>query len=758
MTDVLALVDLPHYRAEAGLDFADSGDALDHYLAIGAGDDLDPHPLFDTSWYREANPDAAGQNPLVHFVTAGADEGRDPSPWFDVGHYVGQARGRVAGNPVAHYCEYGPSGRAPNPNPLFGNGYYLAMNDDVRADGANPFAHYLGRGVGDGRYASQLHQQVMETRRRRAGRLVRGRPADGQVVLAFGGGDRPLAPAVHDALATHCRRDARVVFVRRPAVASLETLSDAIVLEDHEEPGLLRPAALRLFARALTATGAALVVTDVPELLPGFAATDVPTYFLAVEDDRAAEERLDEIARAATRVVFGSGRRARHAPANTATRPYETDGDGAAAFAGSVLALAERDLRHARRDGHGSLRRLRVVCSDWSVSGVNTALEAMSAQLARRGWDVEILFTREERFVRESAGGALPPIRHRFLEPAPSTVEGVWEGLIAELEAAAPCVAFLAYDFVANSVVPALTDRVAAVMWTQADDGDYYEQAYRLGRYCNAIVCVSQHIATELAALHPGLAERAVVIHNTSVGERDIADVRAPEARELRIAYSGRLVQYQKRILDFVDLADALDRRSVPYRITLAGSFSAHDAAAAAFPRRAADHLERGTIELAGRLGRGPLLDLLRTQDFFALLSDFEGLPLSLVEAMACGCVPVVAEMRSGISELVSSGENGVVMRGRDYDEWAERIVSLWRDRARLVTMSQRARDRIRTDFTVERLADRFDHVFSRALEDVTSGVFTRPPALHWGEIRAPTGDVLPPPSMYRSVRVPGLA
>ena len=58
----------------------------------------------------------------------------------------------------------------------------------------------------------------------------------------------------------------------------------------------------------------------------------------------------------------------------------------------------------------------------------------------------------------------------------------------------------MAYDFVANSVVPALTDDVGAVIWAQADDGDYYEQAYRLGRYCNAVVCVSEQSGSALPA------------------------------------------------------------------------------------------------------------------------------------------------------------------------------------------------------------------------------------------------------------------
>ncbi|MDH3316236.1 MAG: hypothetical protein OER43_10785, partial [Gammaproteobacteria bacterium] len=58
---------------------------LMHYLRHGGSRGRDPHPLFDTHWYLERNPDvrAAGMNPLVHYLQFGAREGHDPHPLFD---------------------------------------------------------------------------------------------------------------------------------------------------------------------------------------------------------------------------------------------------------------------------------------------------------------------------------------------------------------------------------------------------------------------------------------------------------------------------------------------------------------------------------------------------------------------------------------------------------------------------------------------------------------------------------------------------
>jgi glycosyltransferase involved in cell wall biosynthesis len=382
-------------------------------------------------------------------------------------------------------------------------------------------------------------------------------------------------------------------------------------------------------------------------------------------------------------------------------------------------------------------------------------------ELASRGWDVEVLFTRDERWVSQSAheGEHMPRLPYRYVRRRRKGIEGMWEALIGELERTAPAVVLTSYDFLANAVIPALTERIGVAMWVQADDGDYYEQVYRLGRYCDDVVCVSELIRDKVVALNPALSDRAHVIPNSSVWREDVTGRRPPRRGVLRIVYSGRLVQYQKRVLDFVDLAKSLDRAGVTYQITLIGSFSAVGGVRERFELAAAEHLASGRIRLAGRMTREQIFAELDASDFFVLLSEFEGLPLALVEAMARGCVPVAAEMDSGIPEIVRDRENGLVVPGRDYDHWTRLIVELFNDRRRLASMSQAARTTVKRRFTVEHVASQFETLFSRIAEAAQAGEPRRPPALHWGLERSWTGDVLPPPSIVRpsAVSIGGL-
>ena len=776
--DVRLLFDRRYYEEQLGDSFADEDGALLHYLQGDATSGHDPHPLFDTEHYIRQRPAGivSGVNPLLHFLTAEIERIWDPNPYFDSLHYVEQmAKAGVRENPLAHYVRHAPVDEAFNPNPLFGNGFYLRMNPDVQAAGLNPFEHYLRNGWKEGRVTSRLIQALIAdvgSTPRRA--LLRGRSRLPLVLVLARGGTRHELVTAGEALARERSLETLVVVVERPERLSAEHRRETVVLEDYA-PGaaLSKPPAVRLLAKMLGALAPRFALTDVPAAVDGLFDTCVPAYLLLDGSDALSPSELEHKASRVMRVVF-TAMKEQDAPAplppNVVARPFppsETDGlpprlGDVDAFVGSLVDLAGRDLgvgRHAppaSASAPAAVRKVLVPCADWCVSGVNTALEGVGQELRRLGWEVELLFTRDEAAVRASAAGS-PLLPYRFLDRRRSGVEGMWEALIAELETSAPCVVLTGYDFVANSILPALTEAVGVVMWVQADDGDYYEQVHRLGRYCNAIVCVSELIRERVAGLEPTLSDRLHVVHNTSVSDRDIVARRGASV-ELSIAYEGRLVQYQKRVFDFVELADALDRRGEAFLISLIGAFPEYEAAALAFRQRAAHHLESGRIRLLGTLPRVRRFAELAAHDFFVLLSDFEGFPLSLVEAMACGCVPVVADIRSGIPEIVDPGVSGVVMRHRDYDEWAAVVASLWRDPPRLEAMAAAARETVTARFTAAKVATHFDEVLQSVAMQVAENSFRRPPAVHWGEQRSPTGDVLPPPSLYRPVNLPGLA
>ena len=61
-------------------------------------------------------------------------------------------------------------------------------------------------------------------------------------------------------------------------------------------------------------------------------------------------------------------------------------------------------------------------------------------------------------------------------------------------------------------------------------------------------------------------------------------------------------------------------------------------------------------------LGTGQdITELLHKSDLFVLISDWEGLPLSILEAMRCG-LPIIASDVGGVKEAVVHSENGYLI------------------------------------------------------------------------------------------------
>jgi len=82
----------------------------------------------------------------------------------------------------------------------------------------------------------------------------------------------------------------------------------------------------------------------------------------------------------------------------------------------------------------------------------------------------------------------------------------------------------------------------------------------------------------------------------------------------------------------------------------------------------------------------------------FVLLSDYEGLPISLMEAMACGLVPVCLEIKGGVSELIDNGLNGFKVSDRS-DSLIAAVEKLRGDRGLWMQLSTQARATIENKY-----------------------------------------------------------
>jgi len=93
--------------------------------------------------------------------------------------------------------------------------------------------------------------------------------------------------------------------------------------------------------------------------------------------------------------------------------------------------------------------------------------------------------------------------------------------------------------------------------------------------------------------------------------------------------------------------------------------------------------------------------------DIFVMPSvEREGLPRSVIEAMAQGIAPIVSDV-GGMPELVVKDECGLVVPPRDPAALAQAILTLAKDPARRQTFGKRARIRIEKEFHIQHTIDK---------------------------------------------------
>ncbi|HNS45222.1 MAG TPA: glycosyltransferase, partial [Alphaproteobacteria bacterium] len=123
---------------------------------------------------------------------------------------------------------------------------------------------------------------------------------------------------------------------------------------------------------------------------------------------------------------------------------------------------------------------------------------------------------------------------------------------------------------------------------------------------------------------------------------------------------------------------------------------------------------ELGLDEKANFLGERTDIDnLMEKSDLYALITNWEGLPLTIIEAMRAG-LPVVATNVGGVGELISPNETGILVEPNSDEALIMALETLLKDRDALEKMGQAGRKRYENHFTFAAMAQRTVAVYER--------------------------------------------
>ncbi len=119
-----------------------------------------------------------------------------------------------------------------------------------------------------------------------------------------------------------------------------------------------------------------------------------------------------------------------------------------------------------------------------------------------------------------------------------------------------------------------------------------------------------------------------------------------------------------------------------------------------------AAEIQTGQVIISPPFSRKELFRAIRQHDVFIMASNHEGGPLTLLEAMALGLVPICNDTPCLVQEVVTPN-NGFIIP-REPAQYAESFSALHKDRARLERMSAAARKIITEQYGLNAMAGRY--------------------------------------------------
>ncbi len=241
----------------------------------------------------------------------------------------------------------------------------------------------------------------------------------------------------------------------------------------------------------------------------------------------------------------------------------------------------------------------------------------------------------------------------------------------------------------------------------QTDDLPVYRMLAGYAPFLDATVGVSQH-SCDVLATYPQLKDKP--IYYQPYGTPISAELTRPapgQEQPIRITYVGRLVREQKRVHVFPQILPALVNSGRPFVWTIAGE----GPQLAWLRKNLRTSLPQQQVSFTGQVPYDRIGELMLNSDVLLLPSEYEGLPLVLLEAMAHGVVPVVSDLPSGMREVVND-ETGILVKPENVDGYAKAILQLDLDRENLTKKSLAARQAARNGFSCEVMADRWLKMF----------------------------------------------
>ena len=359
-------------------------------------------------------------------------------------------------------------------------------------------------------------------------------------------------------------------------------------------------------------------------------------------------------------------------------------------------------------------RKVLFVCNTFWIGGPITWLWRLCEHLPQHDWTCKLVLP----------GTIRPRPEHWNRWPCPvDLLKPVYSGpvLVRSLSNAIrlfnpDVVVNVALDATPNAIRLLRRARGPAVKYIDTLHSDSAPECDRLRPHADIVDAVAvcgegcdRRVRTQI----PELGERVVQFWCPVPCDEEIDHARYASG-PLRLVSLARLCQYPKRVLDLVPLCRRLADANIDFSLTVIGDGPDRAAVEAGIRSNPAIG---DRVQFLGWLPNSVALEVLRRQHVILLLSEFEGQPIALLEAMGCGVAPVVTDIPAH-REVIVAGESGFMLPVGDMSQFAATLAGLAANRTRLAALGDAALRKVRSTWhpavAIPRFVDLLEEVASR--------------------------------------------
>jgi glycosyltransferase involved in cell wall biosynthesis len=269
------------------------------------------------------------------------------------------------------------------------------------------------------------------------------------------------------------------------------------------------------------------------------------------------------------------------------------------------------------------------------------------------------------------------------------------------------------YPFVA-SLPPYLPREIRCIARLPHNARGVYWPTALMAAHYNRVMAVSPRLKDDLVSQYGVPASKVQVVGN---GVDTARMSPGADASVHRAVFVGRIEDVQKNVFLLPKILQRAMTHAAQTHLTVVGNGPDSDRLRERFQAMGLD----GHFEMAGRVDSANIPTILRQHGVFILPSRFEGCSNSTLEAMACGCVPILSRLPGISDHMVVHGQSGFLFSPDDWrgmgDAWGRLVRSeeTW-NQVRLA-----ARERVVSQFSLERMADEYAGLFHAVMAEPDS-------------------------------------